>query len=1007
MNKTSVLTIAILVALLLPVLSLGMPAQAATPPDPIEIIRQNRNAFRLSGEGLAADSGRLHASLNEWGLTFTPSDADARLGFRLLQVTRGDAVLYSAPSNGGTAPAVLESIDRAGYARPGGIVEAYQSLDFQVEQYFLLRTPLPGSGDLIFEGILSTTLAPRAEGLLSGPARFSLGEGLDLVYGPALARDAAGRETAVALRLERGQVRLAVPGDWLAAASYPVLVDPAIGTAADLSNNGLNQTAPAVATSSITADNYRYMAAWADSRDGSQAIYVQPVAQAGTVYDDATQVYGSANNQQDPAIVYNPTNEGYLVSWYEDGSVNGIRAIRVNYRGIPVGMVINVDGGLSDAQKAPAVAYHTAGNVYLVAYENYATDKQGNIRATVVRADGSMGPSINVATGVAAQTAPAVTYDSVDCGAPPNEHPHLLITWQEDDNIIARACSYNGASLSCHDSFSIAQTAYREWNPDLAFRSVDGEGLAVWQRQNDMAAWEIYGQRVGCAYNGEYGPLSTPIQLSPMTGLPVSRTMPRVSYAADVNEYTVVWQRENSAIEAQQVSDWGERMSNFWTVASASLPLGAPVLSWNPDLGQYLALWQEQTMLGGYEIYARRLDNSFAVSVTSIKEQWPAVAYNSQRQEYLAVWSTVVTSENQYIYGQRISSTGSFLGGVIPICTNAVPGCNSNKLRKRLDVAYDSIHDRYLIVWEGEIQGFSSIIEGRQINGDGTDSGYPVVSFSGGSQYSFWPAVTFDAAWSGGQHFVVWETAQVGIYGRAFYPGDSSLGNTKPIYDGSFALGFRPDIATNPGSVDRRFLVVYQEPGGWQDDHINGKYLNSEGTREQNQILLIGDDLDGGRFQPTVTRGDGYYLITGFRWSLVAGQHPYPMGTRLNDGNDVPVCVFNGVQLSNDPVMHGSYTTADVSRQSAAMHGGHLDVTWILYSDDAAAHGVTRVQQFSNCSPDLSAVRTLLGPISTVSPTESWSAIACDGATAHQCLAVRTVKFSGLEDDIYSGFLFR
>ena len=87
------------------------------------------------------------------------------------------------------------------------------------------------------------------------------------------------------------------------------------------------------------------------------------------------------------------------------------------------------------------------------------------------------------------------------------------------------------------------------------------------------------------------------------------------------------------------------------------------------------------------------IDGSLVISEGSEQEIYPSIAYNSQRQEYLVVWFNDRAGCDD-VRAQRISATGEILGG--PFYISA--GCTPN--RRYPDVAYNSVHDQYLVVWE-------------------------------------------------------------------------------------------------------------------------------------------------------------------------------------------------------------------------------------------------------------------------------------------------------------------
>jgi hypothetical protein len=107
----------------------------------------------------------------------------------------------------------------------------------------------------------------------------------------------------------------------------------------------------------------------------------------------------------------------------------------------------------------------------------------------------------------------------------------------------------------------------------------------------------------------------------------------------------------------------------------------------------------------GKEIIVSELDNS----------KWsPAIAYNSLHNQYLVVWENQWPGGND-IYGQRISTTGELLSWFsITTFTNSV---------MQPSVAYDPVHDRYLVTYVYDVFGDGSDwdVYGRFIPWDGPD----------------------------------------------------------------------------------------------------------------------------------------------------------------------------------------------------------------------------------------------------------------------------------------------
>ncbi len=99
------------------------------------------------------------------------------------------------------------------------------------------------------------------------------------------------------------------------------------------------------------------------------------------------------------------------------------------------------------------------------------------------------------------------------------------------------------------------------------------------------------------------------------------------------------------------------------------------------------------------------------IAGSTMHEVTPAIVYNTQRNEYLVVWSTD-RDKCDGIWGQLVSRNGKLLGSPIDISVDCPE-------RWYPDVAYDNVHDLYLVVWEQYEEGAGYSIQGRRVDGSG------------------------------------------------------------------------------------------------------------------------------------------------------------------------------------------------------------------------------------------------------------------------------------------------
>lgn len=227
------------------------------------------------------------------------------------------------------------------------------------------------------------------------------------------------------------------------------------------------------------------------------------------------------------------------------------------------------------------------------------------------------------------------------------------------------------------------------------------------------------------------------------------------------------------------------------------------------------------------------IGSAFVIRADSEQEVYPALAYNSQREEYLAVWYNDRAGCDD-IRAQRVSRNGTLVGG--PFYISA--GCNDD--RRYPDVAYNSKHNEYLVVWE-HYDGLWYNIHGRRVSGTGqvldtTD----IVIISGSNMLTpANPAVAY--AYTSDKYLVVWQeafhpTITTSIVGQVVSSSGSLDGTSFTIsQDPSGSPRREPDVAYNRHA--NRYLVVWQQKAGALWD-IHGQQVHGGGGLYQSDITI-------------------------------------------------------------------------------------------------------------------------------------------------------------------------
>jgi hypothetical protein len=120
-------------------------------------------------------------------------------------------------------------------------------------------------------------------------------------------------------------------------------------------------------------------------------------------------------------------------------------------------------------------------------------------------------------------------------------------------------------------------------------------------------------------------------------------------------------------------------------------------------------------------------DREVVISERSSNEYSPDIAYNSNHNEFLVVWENFWPGGHHDIYAQRVSGDGQLLSWF-------AVASNSNK-QINPSVAYDPVRDRYLVVWAYDYYGNDTDwdVYGRFIPWNGPDinlTDFPICTFT-------------------------------------------------------------------------------------------------------------------------------------------------------------------------------------------------------------------------------------------------------------------------------------
>jgi len=558
-----------------------------------------------------------------------------------------------------------------------------------------------------------------------------------------------------------------------------------------------------------------------------------------------------------PAVVYNSTEDEYLVVWGGDDNtaplVDGEYEIfgqRVDgATGAEIGGDFRIshmgpDGNAAYDAYFPAIAYNSTEDEYLAVWwgdDNTAPLVDQEIEVFGQRVDGATGAEIGSdfrLSDVGPDAAPAyVAFDpAVAYNSQANEY--LVVWWGDDDTAPLvhgeyeifgqRVDGATGAEIGAND-FRLSDmgpdgnTAFDAYFPAVVYSGAEDGYLVAWYGDDNTPPlvdeeFEVFGQQVNGATGGEIG--TNDLRLSDMgSDVLYDAFDPAVAYNSAEDEYLVVWQGEDNT---------------------------APLVN-----GEYEILGQRVDAVTGAEIGADlRLSDMGPDGDTGYGAQDPAVAYSSTENEYLVVWAgddnagTLVNGEYE-IYGQRVeATTGTQIGGDLRLSAMGPDG-NANYDAYAPAVAYNPTNSEYLVVWRGDNDSGALVDEEFEIYGQRLNAATGAeltadlrlsdMGPDGDANYDAWePAVAYNS--TSDQYLVVWRgdddtgalvDEEFEVYGQRLNAAsgvplganDFRLSDVGPDGNADYDA-YEPTVAYN--STSNQYLVV------WRGDDDTGALVDGE-----------------------------------------------------------------------------------------------------------------------------------------------------------------------------------
>jgi hypothetical protein len=347
----------------------------------------------------------------------------------------------------------------------------------------------------------------------------------------------------------------------------------------------------------------------------------------------------------------------------------------------------------------------------------------------------------------------------------------------------------------------------------VAYNSQANEYLVVWHA--DDKTWplvdgelEIFSARVDAATGLVLGSFVDRVSHMGADGDANSDALnPAIAYNPVANQYFVVWEGDDGsgALANDEFDIYGQRLDAAAMAVGSTVRLSGgliadgnpgfdafePAVAFNATAGEYLVVWRSDETPGfvndEFDVFVQRVTAATGaksgtnvqisdlgpVSNAAYDALDPTVVSNSQNGDYLVAWwgddntSPLVDDEFE-IFGQRLNSSAAEVGSDFRISFH---DGDASLDAQNPAVAYDSVDNNYLVVWEGEDSTATLVpgeleIFGQRVSSTGAAVGKDIrISDAGPTNDSAYdatdPAVSYNPDVN--EYLIVWRADDNGL----------------------------------------------------------------------------------------------------------------------------------------------------------------------------------------------------------------------------------------------------
>ena len=403
----------------------------------------------------------------------------------------------------------------------------------------------------------------------------------------------------------------------------------------------------------------------------------------------------------------------------------------------------------------------------------------------------------------------------------------------------------------------------------VAYNSQNNEYLVIWTGFDSLEFTDvIYGQRIDAATGKELGENDfIIIDADPpaVNGGDSFSSLPDVVYNPLTNEYLVTWSRSVSLVgELIEGGIYGQRLDaatgaeigvDDFRIDDPDDPyfsIGKPAVAYNSQLKEYFVVWPGNRLNVLPEILVgQKLDiegERLGTPITEISDSILLgiddfeIAYNSDHNEYLVVWNGEESGLRSSLRIQRLDAT-----------TGAEVGPNDARISAIVDrfarlqpaIVYNATAQEYLVVWVGEPDEFDDLqIYGQRLSATGVEVGKDdfVISQFGspdGANDGKDPAIVYNP--NDNQYLVTWAVTD---RFTGFFPADIEKDAYGQLLDGNTGaeIGINDFRISDYGVDGDPFDDVFSPEVAYNEQ--NNEYLSIwYGTNAPEETGIFGQRL--------------------------------------------------------------------------------------------------------------------------------------------------------------------